>query len=55
VNNGPGGPILVTGMPRTATSWVGKMLEASGALVDVNEPLNPQHPPGRSPGHCGPR
>src|SRR4029453_18422665 len=37
-------------MPRTATSWVGKMLEASGALVYVNEPLNPRHPPGRSPG-----
>jgi len=37
-------------MPRTATSWVGKMLEASGALVYVNEPMNPQHPPGRSPG-----
>ena len=45
-----GAPLLVTGMPRTATSWVGKMLEASGALVYVNEPLNPQHPPGRSPG-----
>jgi hypothetical protein len=26
------------------------MLEASGELVYVNEPLNPQHPPGRSPG-----
>jgi hypothetical protein len=50
VSAGRGGPILVTGMPRTATSWVGKMLEASGALVYVNEPLNPQHPPGRSPG-----
>jgi hypothetical protein len=47
---GDGAPLLVTGMPRTATSWVGKMLEASGALVYVNEPLNPQHPPGRSPG-----
>lgn len=45
-----GPPLLVTGMPRTATSWVGKMLEASGALVYVNEPLNPRHPPGRSPG-----
>ena len=45
-----GGSLLVTGMPRTATSWVGKMLEASGRLVYVNEPLNPQHPPGRSPG-----
>ena len=26
------------------------MLEASGEVVYVNEPLNPQHPPGRSPG-----
>jgi hypothetical protein len=43
-------PLLVTGMPRTATSWVGKMLQASGRLVYVNEPLNPRHPPGRSPG-----
>jgi hypothetical protein len=50
VTEARGGPILVTGMPRTATSWVGKMLEASGALVYVNEPMNPQHPPGRSPG-----
>ena len=48
-----GPPLLVTGMPRTATSWVGKMLEASGALVYVNEPMNPQHPPGRSPGVLG--
>jgi hypothetical protein len=47
---GGGGPLLVTGMPRTATSWVGKMLAASGRLVYVNEPLNPSHPPGRSPG-----
>jgi hypothetical protein len=48
----PGGapPLLVTGMPRTATSWVGKMLEASGRLVYVNEPLNPQRRPGRSLG-----
>ncbi|MDQ6875700.1 MAG: sulfotransferase, partial [Actinomycetota bacterium] len=30
--------------------WVGKMLEASGEVVYVNEPLNPQHPPGLSPG-----
>ena len=26
------------------------MLEASGEAVYVNEPLNPEHPPGRSPG-----
>ncbi|MFL6128121.1 MAG: sulfotransferase [Mycobacteriales bacterium] len=44
------GPVLVTGLPRTGTSWVGKMLEVGGELVYVNEPLNPQHPPGRSPG-----
>ena len=43
-------PVLVTGLPRSGTSWVGKMLEASGRLVYVNEPLNPGHPPGRSPG-----
>lgn len=42
--------LLVTGMPRTGTSWVGKMLEASGEVVYINEPLNPGHPPGHSPG-----
>jgi hypothetical protein len=45
-----GSPLLVTGLPRSGTSWVGKMLEASGEVVYVNEPLNPGHPPGRSPG-----
>ena len=43
-------PILVTGMPRTGTTWLARMLDASGGLVYVNEPLNPLHPPGRSPG-----
>ena len=43
-------PLLVTGMPRAGTSWMGKMIEASGRYVYVNEPLNPDHPPGRSPG-----
>jgi len=37
-------------MPRSATSWVGMMLAASGRFVYVNEPLNPSHPPGHSPG-----
>jgi Sulfotransferase family len=45
-----GAPILVTGMARCGTSWVGKVLAASGRLTYVNEPLNPHHPPGRSPG-----
>ncbi|WP_424536329.1 sulfotransferase [Sphaerisporangium viridialbum] len=44
------GPILVTGLPRSGTSWAGKMLAAGGEVVYVNEPLNPQRPPGRSPG-----
>ncbi|MGP3913928.1 sulfotransferase [Nonomuraea sp. 10N515B] len=43
-------PVLVTGLPRSGTSWTGKMLTAGGDLVYVNEPLNPQHPPGRCPG-----
>ncbi|MFC7385007.1 sulfotransferase [Sphaerisporangium rhizosphaerae] len=43
-------PILVTGLPRSGTSWAGKMLTAGGGAVYVNEPLNPQRPPGRSPG-----
>jgi hypothetical protein len=43
-------PLLVTGLPRSGTSWVGKMLEASGEVVYVNEPMNPQRPPGHSPG-----
>ncbi|MFF0579270.1 sulfotransferase [Streptosporangium saharense] len=43
-------PVLVTGLPRSGTSWTGKMLAAGGGLVYVNEPLNPQHPPGRCPG-----
>ncbi|GII88811.1 hypothetical protein Ssi03_68010 [Sphaerisporangium siamense] len=45
-----GPPILVTGLPRSGTSWAGKMLAASGEAVYVNEPLNPLRPPGRSPG-----
>lgn len=43
-------PLLVTGLPRTGTSWAGKMLEASGEVLYVNEPMNPGHPPGHSPG-----
>jgi hypothetical protein len=42
--------ILITGLPRSGTSWIGKMLQASDQVVYVNEPLNAQHPPGRSPG-----
>ncbi|MDR8409932.1 sulfotransferase [Nonomuraea sp. 3-1Str] len=45
-----GPPLLVTGLPRSGTSWTGKMLTAGRGAVYVNEPLNPQHPPGHSPG-----
>ena len=43
-------PILITGMTRSGTTWAASMLNASGRVVYVNEPLNPRHPPGRSPG-----
>ena len=43
-------PILVTGIPRSGTSWVGKMLDAGGEVVYINEPLSDHRPPGRSPG-----
>jgi len=45
-----GQPILVTGMPRSGTTWLAHMLAAAGGLVYVNEPLNPNHPPGGFPG-----
>ncbi|MBO3750769.1 sulfotransferase [Streptosporangiaceae bacterium NEAU-GS5] len=35
-------PILVTGLPRSGTSWAGRMLVGSDRLVYVNEPLNPE-------------
>jgi hypothetical protein len=34
-------PILVTGMHRSGTSWVGRMLSASREAVYLHEPLNP--------------
>jgi Sulfotransferase domain len=37
-------PILVTGMMRSGTTWVGRMLCASGRLSYISEPLNPLHP-----------
>jgi hypothetical protein len=43
-------PILVTGITRSGTTWAASMLNASRRVVYVNEPLNPKHPPGRSPG-----
>lgn len=39
-------PILVTGAHRTSTSWVGKMLCASGEAAYISEPLNVWHRPG---------
>jgi hypothetical protein len=39
-------PILVTGAHRTGTTWVGKMLAASGQAVYISEPLNVLHRPG---------
>lgn len=39
-------PILVTGAHRTGTTWVGKMLAASGEAAYISEPLNRWHRPG---------
>ena len=39
-------PILVTGAHRTGTTWVGKMLTASGEAAYISEPLNVWHRPG---------
>ncbi len=39
-------PILVTGAHRTGTTWVGKMLAASGQAAYISEPLNRLHRPG---------
>lgn len=37
-------PVLVTGMMRSGTTWVGRMLCAGGQLSYISEPLNPHHP-----------
>jgi hypothetical protein len=36
-------PLLVTGAHRTGTTWVGKMLAASGEAAYISEPLNVLH------------
>ncbi|MCX8061896.1 MAG: sulfotransferase [Anaerolineales bacterium] len=36
-------PILVTGVHRSGTTWVGKMLAASGEVAYISEPLNVWH------------
>ena len=37
---GPKSPVLVTGMHRSGTSWLGSMLCAGGDLINIGEPLN---------------
>jgi LPS sulfotransferase NodH len=39
-------PILVTGAHRSGTTWVGKILCASGEAAYISEPLNLWHRPG---------
>ncbi len=36
-------PILVTGIHRSGTTWIGKMLAASGQTAYISEPLNAHH------------
>ena len=35
--------LLVTGIHRSGTTWIGKMLAAAGGLTYANEPLNVIH------------
>lgn len=39
-------PILVSGMHRSGTTWVGKILSADSHLAYISEPLNVLHRPG---------
>lgn len=39
-------PILVTGMPRSGTTWVGRILTASREVGYINEPFNLARSPG---------
>jgi hypothetical protein len=39
-------PILLTGMPRSGTTWVGRMICASGRVGYINEPFNLAVSPG---------
>jgi hypothetical protein len=39
-------PILITGVPRSGTTWVGRMLDLSPEVGYINEPFNPTHQPG---------
>jgi hypothetical protein len=45
-NRGDRRPILVTGMPRSGTTWVARMLCASGRAGYINEPFNLATSPG---------
>jgi len=39
-------PVLVTGSPRSGTTWVGRMLTTSSQLYYIHEPFNPDFRPG---------
>ena len=39
-------PVLVTGSPRSGTTWAGRMLTSSSQLYYIHEPFNPDFRPG---------
>jgi len=43
---GESSPILVTGMPRSGTTWIGRMLQASQSVGYISEPFNLAYSPG---------
>jgi hypothetical protein len=44
VDSTAGAPILVTGMHRSGTTWVGRMMALTGEVAFLGEPLNPNSP-----------
>lgn len=44
---GGSGPVLITGAPRSGTTWAAKVLSASRGVAFVDEPFNPIYRPSR--------
>ena len=40
------GPVLVTGSPRSGSTWVGNVLALAPGAGYIHEPFNRRHPPG---------
>ncbi len=43
MSTGSTAPVLLTGMPRSGTTWVGRVLTADPSVFEVYEPFNPEN------------